>query len=203
MATEAHNFLHVKEASDGQKLEVTEEGADNWNIRTSTKFQKYAGKKEPFRYIGYNHLVDMKNDEFLNSLGKEEKKEFDVQFKKIWCAKAKHKEDQWYMIQEGQQGKKVALYQDYWVFKAVRDAPLPVNWSWKGCWFADLASAKNYIQMARDEEGVCYQWPHEIPVIWKKGPLTKNDITNFPGWVVVGEEAEIGDEEDEEAEEIS
>ena len=190
MAKEPHNFLHMKEVGDGKKLVVSEEGADNWNIHTSTKFQKYVGKKEPYPYIGYNHKVDVKNDEFFNSLGKEEKKEFDEEMKKIWATKLKHKEDVWYMILAGENGKKASLYQDYYVFKAARDAPLPMNWSWKGCMFDDLASAKNYIQMTRDEEGVHWEWPKEIPVIWKKGPLTHNDVENFPGWGVIDDEEE-------------
>jgi hypothetical protein len=35
---------------------------------------------------------------------------------------------------------------------------------------------------------VHWDWPTEIPVIWKKGPLTQSDIGNFPGWVVIDEE---------------
>ena len=36
--------------------------------------------------------------------------------------------------------------------------------------------------MARKEEGVHWEWPKEIPVIWKKGPMTEKDIATFPGW---------------------
>ena len=90
----------------------------------------------------------------------------------------------------GKKGKKVGLYQDEQVFKKARDEDLDRDeefwanngWSWKGCWFDDLASAKNYIQMTRDEGGVHWDWPKEIPVIWKKGPLTQSDIENFPGY---------------------
>ena len=35
-------------------------------------------------YIGYDHTVDLQDDEFLNSLGKEEKKEFDESQQKEW-----------------------------------------------------------------------------------------------------------------------
>ena len=175
-------------------LVVAEEGADN--LKITTKFQKYFGKnqaymglpyKNQYPYMNYNHQVDLKKDEFLNSLGKEEKKEFDEEMKKIWATKKDvrlQKEDAWYMILEGENGKKVALYQDEAVFEQARDAPLPKGWSWKGCRFEDLASAKSYIQMARDEEGDYWQWPKEIPVIWKKGPLTQNDIAILPGWGV-------------------
>jgi len=195
MATEPHDFLHIKEVEDGKKLVVFEEGADNLNISTTTEFQKYFGKKQAWMYIGYNHGVDLKNDDFLNSLGQEEKKGFDEEMKKIWAKRAPllHKEDMWYMILEGVKNgeKKVGLYQDEHVFKKARDEDFIANtkaheegwgWSLKGCWFEDLASAKNYIQMARDEEGVHWGWPKKIPVIWKKGPLTQNDIENFPGF---------------------
>ncbi len=192
MATEPHDFLHIKEVGDGETLAVSEEGVDNLKINTSTEFQKYFGKKQAWMYIGYDHAVDLKNDDFLNSLGIEEKKEFDEEMKKIWRKNAplQHKEDVWFMILEGRNRngqKKVALYQDEQVFKKAREEYFDPNdpncgWSSKACWFDDLASAKNYIQMARDEEGVHWDWPNEIPVIWKKGPLTQSDIENFPGF---------------------
>ena len=89
------------------------------------------------------------------------------------------------MILEGKRKgngvNKVRLYQDEEEFKAARDedfhqAPQGVTeWSSKGAWFDDLEAAKNYIQMARDEEGVFWEWPRAIPVIWKKGPFTEAD----------------------------
>ena len=186
MVTEPHNFLHIKEFH-GVTLMFPEEGADDFNINSTTEFQKYFGKKQPYFFIGYNHAVDLKNDEFLNSLSIEQKKEFDEEMMKIWAnAPLQRNEDVWYMILEGNKGKKVGLYQDGEVFKKARDEDLLVHedlwannpdngWSYKGCWFDDLASAKNYIQMARDEEGVHWDWPKEIPVIWKKGPLTQSE----------------------------
>ena len=78
-----------------------------------------------------------------------------------------------------------SLYQDYGVFEKVRDEEFKDGaggWSFKACQFEDLATAKNYIQMAREEEGVHWEWPKEIPVIWKKGPITQKDIETFPGW---------------------
>ena len=33
--------------------------------------------------------------------------------------------------------------------------------------------------MARDEEGVQFGWPQEIPVWWKTGPFTQNEIEDF------------------------
>ena len=103
------------------------------------------------------------------------------------------------MILEGRNryGKKmVGLYQDRDVFEKVRDEDFipDVTWSLKGCWFEDFASAKNYIQMARDEEGVHWDWPKEIPVIWKKGPLTQSDIENFPGFLSSEEEGNLSEE---------
>jgi hypothetical protein len=192
MAYDPHDFRHIKEVAEGKTLVVHEEGADNLNTNTSTKFQKYFGKKLAWMYIGYDHKVDLKNDAFLNSLGKEEKKEFDEEMKKIWAKNKplQHKEDVWYMILEGMKKgeKKVGLYQDEQVFKDARDAEFiaGMSWSSKGCWFDNLASAKSYIQMARDEEGVHWDWPKEIPVIWKRAPLTESDISNFPGWGAEG-----------------
>ena len=106
--------------------------------------------------------------------------------RKIWAKNKplQHKEDRWYMILEGenQNGeKKVGLYQDEAVFKRDRDVVFSAGagWSSKGCWFDDLESAKNYIQMARDEEGVHWGSPEQIPLIWKKGPLTQIQTYTF------------------------
>ena len=92
------------------------------------------------------------------------------------------------MILEGTKndgGSKVALYQDYEVFKNARDEAFDGtagNWSQKACSFDDLAAAKNYIQMARDEEGVHWDWPQEIPVFWKNGPITEADVSLCPAF---------------------
>ena len=110
MAAEPIDFLHIKEVAGG-KLQVPEEGADNLELNKSTRFQKYFGKKQPYMYKGYNHKVDLKNDDFLNTLGKEERKKFDEEKVKKWqSATPTHREDRWYMILEGQNGQKVALY---------------------------------------------------------------------------------------------
>ena len=157
-----------------------------------------------YPYEGYDHKVDIKNDDFLNSMTREEQQKFDEAMMKMWTqrhATPKHKGDQWYMILEGQMGRKVALYQDHEEFVKVRDehykAPgselLPEGkkgWSWKACHFEDLAAAKNYIQMAREEEGRHWQWPDIIPVYWKKGPITQMDCENFPGFLASLEEEE-------------
>ena len=85
---------------------------------------------------------------------------------------------------------KVALYQDEAVFKAVRDEDFTGDggtWSSKAGYFENLESAKNYIQCARDEEGVHFAWPAKIPVIWKKGDLTTIDVSTFTGWEEVPE----------------
>jgi len=187
MATKPHDFINMKEDDDGKMFLVREEG-EAWNIDTSV-FQKYFGKKQPYWYIGYNHQVDLKKDAFLNNLGKAEKRVFDEEMKKIWAQKMHHKEDVWYMVLEGTDlagQSKVKLYQDEEVFKAARDAEFLVDqeqyWSSKACWFEDLASAKNYVQMTRDEEGVHWNWPTSIPVVWRKGLLTPVDLEEFPGW---------------------
>ena len=82
------------------------------------------------------------------------------------------------IVQDG--GKqKVGLYQDYDVFKSILNEGAVYqadgrNCGLKGVWFKDLAAAKTYIQMVRDEEGVHFGWPQEIPVHWKTGPLFQN-----------------------------
>ena len=206
MVTDPKNFHHIKLLSiinlndlpgDGSVskmnyLMVPEEGEDNLKRCYTTDFQKYFGKMgEPYMFKGYNHKVDMKNDPFLNSLGKEVKNKYHEEMTKIWAKKAalkhNHREDMWYMILEAGGVKKArfGLYQDKIVFEEVRDRDLDIPrgiWSLKGCYFDDLEAAKNFIQMARDEEGVHFDWPQEIPVYWKNGPVSKNDIETFPGF---------------------
>ena len=189
MAAEPKDFVHFKEVEGGKMLAVSEEGANNFRLNTTTDFQKYSAKKQPRMHIGYDHKVDMKNDNFLNNLSKEEKMKFDDEIKKIWWKKGsvEHKEDIWYMILEGGGAKKkyCGLYQDKDVFEQVRDKDYDAVknlWSLKGCWFEDLETAKNYIQMSRDEEGVHWEWPQKITVFWKKGPLTNIDIENCPAF---------------------
>ena len=120
----------------------------------------------------------------------------------------KEKEGVWYMVLEGTNrigvegtnvaigpeglALKVALYQDCKVFENARDMEYSLEelgrtnyqqgWSNKGCWFDNLEAAKNFIQMARSEEGVHWNWPRDIPVIWKRGPITQQDIENFAGF---------------------
>ena len=77
MVREPHDFLHGKTLPDGQVLSAFEEGVDDLKIGRSVEFQKYFGKKQAYMYVGYDHKKDMKNDAFLSSLGKEEKKKFD------------------------------------------------------------------------------------------------------------------------------
>jgi hypothetical protein len=194
MVTDPIDFHHVKEVSVGKDSEGEEkyecyqkfeEGANNLNAEHSVKFQKWFAKKQPEFYIGFDHKKNMKNDPFLDGLTKEEKKYFQSEMAKIWKknrAKYHQKDDMWYMIVEGQRPhgtSAVGLFQEEAVFKAVRDEEFNRTggreWSLKGCWFHDLEDAKNYIQMARDEEGVAYAWPETIRVLWKKGPLTKSD----------------------------
>jgi hypothetical protein len=145
------------------------------------------GKNEAWMYVGYDHALDMKNDPFLQSLGMEEKKRFDEEMMKKWAGRIKHKEDTWYMILEGthENGEsKVALYQDEEQYKKVRDEKHASEgkWSSKGCWFENVHLAKQYIQMCRDEEGCHWDWPQTVPVYWKKGPVTEDDLTWFPGF---------------------
>ena len=147
-------------------------------------------------YKGYDHTVDLQDDEFLNSLTREEKNKFDEEMKKDWTARTMHhKEDTWYMIMEGRTPtgqSMVSLYQDRQVFERNRDARFnstPQQWSWKACYFENLEAAKQYIQMSRDEEGIHFNWPGAIPVIWKKGPISHNDISNCPLWAQEDEEA--------------
>ena len=189
MVNDPIDFIHSKEVMEGCRYEVVEEGANNFKINASKEFQKYCGKKSAFMYKGYDHTVDLQDDEFLNSLTREEKNKFDEEMKKDWTARTMHhKEDTWYMIMEGQTPtgqSMVSLYQDRQVFERNRDARFnstPQQWSWKACYFENLEAAKQYIQMSRDEEGIHFDWPGAIPVIWKKGPISHNDISNCPLW---------------------
>ena len=169
---------------------VDEDGDFLLENRVTTKFMKYLGKNQAFFYNGYDWGVDMKTDSFLDSLTWKEKKEFKEKTDKIWDNLQYDNDTSWYLILEGkdEHGKsKVALYQDEDEFKKVRDAEYdpttPNCFSSKACWFFDLTAAKQYIQMCRDEEGIHWDWPDTIPVIYThKGPLTMRDVGNFPGW---------------------
>ena len=196
MATPPKDFLHIKVvvAEDGTKkrLVVPEDGVAG----NTTEFQKFFGKKEAWPYRGYDHTVDMKNDVFLSSLGNKKKQKFNQKKQEIWkeTASDNNEEDVWYMLVE----KEVGLYQDSDVFKSIRDANYKAdgkNWSIKGVRFDSLAAAKNYVQMARDEEGEWWGWPKVIPVYWRTGPLTRNNIEEVPGFQEEEEEEELQGEE--------
>ena len=126
MVNDPIDFIHSKEVMEGCRYEVVEGGANNFKINASKEFQKYCGKKSAFMYKGYDHTVDLQDDEFLNSLTREEKNKFDEEMKKDWTARTMHhKEDTWYMIMEGRTPtgqSMVSLYQDRQVFERNRDA---------------------------------------------------------------------------------
>ncbi len=91
----------------------------------------------------------------------------------------------------------VKIYQDKEIFEAKREetydpestcGPNP-KWSRKGAWFHSLNGCKNFVQMSRDEEGIHFRWPRQIPVIWKKGPMTE-DCRQTWGDVMTEEERE-------------
>ena len=199
MVTEPHNFLHIKVLEEGKLIQVPEEGRGMLVLDKSTDQQKYFGKKQVSQYHGYNHAVDLKNDPWLNNLGREDKTKFQEEMMKEWKKSNVQwvSEENWYMVMEGQDGRQVKLYQDKDVFQKARDAPYKkdaisgeaVAWSYKGGSFPNLHAAKLYIQMARDEEGRHWKWPEEIPVIWKNGPLTRADIETFPGFEEFYDEA--------------
>ena len=166
--------------------QLHEEGGSNLKCKYSVKFQKFYGKQQAEMYIGYDHKVRMKNDAFLESLSAAEKNQFLEEMKNIWTTnrpKYHQHYEKWYMILEGTKANgesRVKLFQDYDVFVKERDEEFQKGtWSQKGCWFHDLEDAKNYIQMARDEEGEHWQWPQTIPVIWNKGPLTTSDMETW------------------------
>ena len=198
MVSKPHNFKHVKDLGGGTKLEkfYFEKGEENLSLSSSAEFQKYIGKMSPFYYVGYDHKKDMKNDNFLESLSPEEKNQFDEEMKKIWKQNKKdwRSEDNWFMVLEPH----VALYQDsdhfkkkanFWTPSTPPDAP----WSLKSAWFEDLGQAKNFIQMARDEEGAHFGWPRTIEIVWKNGPITRNDKETFAGFEDHVEEEEESD----------
>ena len=112
MASDPHDFLHIKEVEEGQMIKVPEEGAAGLKLNSSTRFQKYVGKKQAYMYKRhFDPNVNMKKDDFLNSFGREEEKKFIEEMKKMWYKEGKkHRKDWWYMILEGKNGKKVGLY---------------------------------------------------------------------------------------------
>ena len=197
MVTQPKDFRHIKKVATESGVGVTTfralEKGDTVGSNTN-EFQKYCGKKLCIpikKYDGtesYDPQVDLKNDEFLSSLGKEKKK-FDVKMKKDWEKKVVNRprmDQAWYMIVQDGGKEKVGLYQDYAVFESIHNADYIVKsihnadyiakMSLKGVRFTDLEAAKTYIQMARDEEGVHWGWPQEIPVLWKTVVCTVEDV---------------------------
>jgi len=171
-------------------LQLHEEGQNNLKSNDPVRFAKFFAKQQADMYVGYDHGVDMKKDPFLDSLSAEEKKKFRVEMVKIWGKEAKYshdgyeKDNVWYMILQGKKANgesKVKLFQDEDVFNKERIQGVFGNWGWslKACWFHDLEDAKNYIQMARDEEGVHWEWPQQIPAVWKTGPVLPSDILEW------------------------
>jgi len=206
MATVPHYFLHYKQLDEGNTVTVLEEGTDNYNVQTSFTFQKYYQKKQEWPYVGFDHRVKMKNDRFLESIGVEEKQKYDERMRQMWKDMNYNEEDAFFMIQEGTKlqedgtvKSKVALYQDKDEFERARDESFDGQlleatnhergWSVKGTMFYDLQSAKNYVQSAREEEGVHWNWPGTIPVYWKKGPLSHADVEKLPAWKMYYQEA--------------
>ena len=53
-----------------------------------------------------------------------------------------------------------------------------LTWKFKSPNGSPKHSMEVWIMNMEDEEGFHWDWPKEIPVIWKKGPLTEN----FPGF---------------------
>ena len=194
MVTQPKGFLHTKELGDGGKLEVFEEG----EAKDTTEFQKYMGKFEAYPYVYHKWSEDMKDDAFLRGLGWEKKQIFKKELENIWAQNSSTPKEFWYMIVQDGGNKEVGLYQDYEVFTSIRDQNYQKgarnrgarDWSLKAVWFDNLKAAKNYVQMARDEEGQHFGWPKQIPVIWKKGPLGQSDIDEVPGFAEEGEEEE-------------
>ena len=80
----------------------------------------------------------------------------------------------------------MGLYQDRAYFEKIRDETFKKKedgssgWSAKAGYFYSLQDAKAYIQMSRDEEGRHFGWPQVIPIVWRKGELTQDDIETFP-----------------------
>ena len=180
MVTQPHRFQHEKTDENGQKWIMPEEGADDVNVTTK---KKYIVKNSQWNYAGYDHKMDFE-DPFLNGITKGMKKKYDEERWELEqrMKTFRHKEDTWYMIVQGKKNGKtqVAMYQDKEEFEAKRDEPFKVilgvqHWSYKGVSFDNLQDAKEYVQMARDEEGQEYNWPSTIIVNWKKGKFTATD----------------------------
>ena len=195
MVTQPHRFKHEKTDEDGQTWVMPEDGVDEVNVTTK---RKYFVKNSPWNYVGYDHKMDFE-DPFLNGITKGMKKKYDDERCEIEqrMKTFRHTEDMWYMIVQGKKNGKtqVGLYQDKEEFEAKREEPFVVidgvvqEWSFKGACFDNLQDAKEYVQMARDEEGQEWMWPSTIPVNWKKGKFTAAD--NYQ-WKNVEEEPSEG-----------
>ena len=190
MASPPKNFLHTKTLPDGTVINFEEEGSDGFTLEHSCEFQKYIGKNEAYPYKGYLHKVDMQVDPFLASLGKAKKEKYDRMLHEVWKQRGRMykfenvKYEEWYMVVENRKNEPstVAIFQDYWAMKDVRDRDyIPdVSWSLKAVRFESLKSAKNYVQMCRDEEGRHFGWPNPIPIVWNVGPITNDDYEENP-----------------------
>ena len=194
MAQKPKNFRHFKKDENGQCWTRVEEGSNMMSMAESFTQQKYIAKHAPTYLRGYDHKLDMKNDAFLHKCEEEGlMKKLDVLVNEGRSARVYKPSMAWYMVMEGSfteeegGGSCVSLAQEEIVHTTIREETFKTHydtkkqewvvdaWSRKAAWFYTLADAKKYVQMARDEEGVHFQWPKEIPVFWQPGPFTEEE----------------------------
>jgi hypothetical protein len=125
------------------------------------KFEKFKAKKSPTYSAYYDWHLDMKNDDFLKSLTRKEKEDYNKRMKEHYEVNATA-EGPWYFIVHG---GKCGLYQEWSRFRRVPDE------SYEGgavAAFHCLKDAKNFLQYCREEEGAHWQWPDLMPIHWRR-----------------------------------
>ena len=182
MVSEPIDFINVHKSFEGTVYTRFEAGANppwegDWE---DFKYEKFKAKNAPTYSGCYDWQLDMKKDEFLSNLTKEEKEAYRKRLDEHYTANAAeyHNERRmWYFIVHG---GKCGLYQEYGRYKSIREENYEAGsydrkkLSWKGATFHSLEDAKNFVQYCREEEGEHWQWPTLMPIHW--GPCPDVEI---------------------------
>ena len=183
VSSEPINFINVLKSFEGTVIYTTFEAGENppWEGNWEDfKFEKFKAKKSPTYSGCYDWKLDLKKDEFLDNLTKEEKEAYQKRLDEHYTANAAeyHVEGKmWYFIVHG---GKCGLYQDYGCYKGIREENYEAGsydrkkLSWKGAAFHSLEDAKNFLQYCREEEGEHWQWPTLMPIQWR--PVADEEI---------------------------
>ena len=153
------------------------------SLSASFMEQKYVAKQWPNFNRNYDKKVDFRNDPFLSQVeASGNKQKFEVQKFKAWKESNKDPALAWHFVMEGTFTKEegggscVSLWQEEAPYKKIRVAThTERTYSRKGAYFMSLEYAKKYLQMARDEEGVHWAWPEEVPIFWEPGQFLQEE----------------------------